>query len=91
MAATTTVTTRIDATVKKEASDALEAMGLTLSSAVNMFLTRVANDRAIPFEVRVPNAVTRAAMAEADEIVARRAARFSSSQEMMEALEAGRE
>lgn len=89
MAATTTITTRIDADVKKKASDALEAMGLTVSGAVAMFLTRVANDEAIPFEVRVPNAATRAAMAEADEIVARRAARFADPQEMMEALEAG--
>lgn len=91
MAATTTITTRIDADVKKKASDALEAMGLTVSGAVAMFLTRVANDQAIPFEVRVPNAATRAAMAEADEIVARRAARFAGPQEMMEALEAGRQ
>jgi DNA-damage-inducible protein J len=90
MAATTTITTRIDAEVKKNASDALEAMGLTLSSAVAMFLTRVANDGAIPFEVRAPNAATRAAMAEANEIVARRTARFIDPQEMLEGLEAGR-
>ena len=91
MAATATVTTRVDETVKKEASEALEAMGLTLSSAINIFLTRVARERAIPFELRVPNAATRAAMAEADEIAARRAARFTDPQEMMDALETGRE
>ena len=91
MAATATVTTRVDETVKKEASEALEAMGLTLSSAINIFLTRVARERAIPFELRVPNAATRAAMAEADEIAARRAARFIDPQEMMDALETGRE
>ena len=91
MPATTTITTRIDETVKKNASEALEAMGLTLSSAVNMFLTRVAHDRAIPFDIRVPNAATRAAMAEADEIASRRTARFSNPNEMMDALETGRE
>ncbi|WP_244497143.1 type II toxin-antitoxin system RelB/DinJ family antitoxin [Aureimonas sp. D3] len=68
---TTTITIRIDETVKKNASEALEAMGLTLSNAVNIFLTRVAHERAIPFDIRVPNAVTRAAMAEADEIASR--------------------
>ncbi|WP_062222193.1 type II toxin-antitoxin system RelB/DinJ family antitoxin [Aureimonas sp. D3] len=91
MPATTTITTRIDETVKKNAAEALEAMGLTLSSAVNIFLTRVAHDRAIPFDIRVPNATTRAAMAEADEIASRRAARFSNANEMMDALETGRE
>ncbi len=45
--------------------------GPDLSSAVNLFLTRVAHDRAIPFDIRVPNAITRAAMAEADEIASR--------------------
>ncbi|WP_427024781.1 type II toxin-antitoxin system RelB/DinJ family antitoxin [Aureimonas ureilytica] len=91
MAATATVTTRVDETVKKEASDALEAMGLTLSSAINIFLTRVARERAIPFAVRVPNATTRAAMAEADEIAARRPVRFTDPQQMMDAFETGRE
>jgi DNA-damage-inducible protein J len=41
----------------------------------------------MPFEVRVPNAETRAAMTEADEIVRTRRARFASAQEMFDALE----
>ena len=88
MAATATITTRVDEAVKREASLALEAMGLTLSSAVNMFLTRVAADGAIPFDVRIPNATTCAVMEEADGIVARRAARFLDPQAMMATLEA---
>ena len=44
---------------------ALEAMGLSMSEAVRIFLRRVAADQAFPLELKVPNAETRAAMAEA--------------------------
>ena len=91
MVATATITTRIDENVKREASIALEAMGLTLSGAVNMFLTRVAAEGAIPFDVRVPNAVSRSAMAEADEIASRRAARFADAEKLVASLETDRD
>jgi len=50
--------------VKADASAVLEAMGLSLSDAIRLFLVRVAKDKALPFEVKVPNAETRAAIAE---------------------------
>jgi DNA-damage-inducible protein J len=61
----TMVHVRLDDALKDRATDALDRMGLTLSEAVRMFLTRVAADQAIPFDVKVPNATTRAAMEEA--------------------------
>ena len=88
MAATTTVHARVEESVKERATVALASMGLTVSSAVNMFLTRVAIEQAIPFDVRVPNAATREAMAEANEIAAARRARFPDAGEMMAKLEA---
>ena len=39
-------------------------MGLSVSDAILLLLIRVAADRALPFEVKVPNAETCAAMAE---------------------------
>lgn len=57
---------RIDQNLKSKASETLDAMGLTLSEAVRVFLTRVATDRAFPFELRVPNAETIAAMQAGD-------------------------
>ena len=42
---------RVDDTVKARAEDACVAMGLTLSLAINIFLTKVANERRIPFEI----------------------------------------
>ncbi len=58
MAADSTVRARIDEQVKKEASRVLEAMGLSVSDAIRMMLMRVATEKALPFEVKVPNAVT---------------------------------
>ena len=55
---------RVDQDLKTKAVEALDAMGLSLSDAVRLMLTRIVAERALPFEVRVPNAVTRAAMEE---------------------------
>lgn len=55
---------RVKERVKAKAAKALAAMGLSVSDAVRVLLTRVAEDKALPFEVKVPNAKTRAAMAE---------------------------
>ncbi|WP_442909765.1 type II toxin-antitoxin system RelB/DinJ family antitoxin [Hyphomicrobium sp.] len=64
MATDTTVRARIDGAVKEEAAHVLDAMGLTVSDAIRIMLMRVAAEKALPFELKVPNAETRAAMAE---------------------------
>jgi DNA-damage-inducible protein J len=58
---------RIDTETKERATTALDAMGLSLSDAVRLFLRRVADEQRMPFEIRVPNAATREAMRELDE------------------------
>jgi DNA-damage-inducible protein J len=78
---------RIDEQVKKEATEALKKMGLSVSDAVKMLLVRVAAEKRLPFEVRVPNAETVAAIEEAEEIVQRRWARFQSADDLVQALE----
>jgi DNA-damage-inducible protein J len=55
---------RVDGKVKAKAAKALAAMGLTVSDAVRLLLNRVAAENALPFEVRVPNKETLAAMEE---------------------------
>lgn len=62
--ADTYVRARIDSATKKRAADALEAMGLSISDAIRLLMLRVADERRLPFEVKAPNAVTRAAIAE---------------------------
>jgi DNA-damage-inducible protein J len=57
---------RVDEELKVRASDTLEKMGLSLSDAVRLLLTRIAAEQALPFEVRVPNAETVAAMQAGD-------------------------
>jgi DNA-damage-inducible protein J len=65
MAANQLVQTRIDRAIKEEAAAVLAAMGLTVSDAVRLMLTRVAREHALPFDPLIPNATTVAAMKEA--------------------------
>ena len=65
MAANQLVQTRIDGDIKEEAAAVLAAMGLTVSDAVRLMLTRVAKEHALPFDPMVPNATTVMAMREA--------------------------
>ena len=53
---------RVDEKVKAKAAKTLAAMGLTVSDAVRLLLTRVAAEKAMPFEIRVPNRATQAAI-----------------------------
>ncbi len=52
------VRARINADTKAEATEALAAMGLSISDYIRMALVRVARDKAVPFPVKVPNALT---------------------------------
>ena len=63
---TTMVHVRVDEKVKEDAAKTLAAMGMSVSDAVRMLLIRVAAEKALPFEVRVPNAATIKAMQAAD-------------------------
>ena len=78
---------RIDDETKAQATQTLAAMGLSVSDAVRLFLHRVVVDQAFPLELKVPNAETRKAMTEADEIVSTHQARFSTAAELFDDLE----
>jgi DNA-damage-inducible protein J len=64
--ATTMVHVRLDEKTKRRAAKTLAGMGISVSDAVRMLLVRVAAEKALPFEVRVPNATTVKAMRAAD-------------------------
>jgi DNA-damage-inducible protein J len=53
----TTVRARIDEDIRDHAAQVLSSMGLTVSDAIRMLLTRVATDEAFPFDL-TPNALT---------------------------------
>ena len=59
------VQARVNRDIKEEASVVLAAMGLSVSDAVRLLLTRVAREKALPFAPLIPNAETIAAMKEA--------------------------
>jgi DNA-damage-inducible protein J len=59
------VRARIDEHIKEEATIVLAAMGLTVSDAFRLMLTRIAREKSLPFDPLVPNAETIAAMKEA--------------------------
>ena len=65
MPANAVVRARIDEQIKEEAAVVPAAMGLTVSDALLIMLTRVAREKALPFEPLVPNKETIQAMKEA--------------------------
>ncbi|WP_317627909.1 type II toxin-antitoxin system RelB/DinJ family antitoxin [Acidithiobacillus ferrivorans] len=58
IAANAFVRARIDEGLKNEAAAVLADMGLTISDVVRIVLTKVAMEKALPFEMRVPNKLT---------------------------------
>lgn len=83
MAATDVVRARIDSKLKKEAGVILADMGLSVSDAIRLMLVRVVSEKALPFDVRVPNSETQAAMRDLRE---GKVERFSSVAALMDAL-----
>lgn len=80
MPATTMVHVRVDEKTKSQATEALGAMGLSVSDAIRVFLMRVAAEKRLPFALRVPNAETRAAMVETAELVHHRRGKFKTAE-----------
>jgi DNA-damage-inducible protein J len=62
MAASEVVRARINSDLKKQATNILSQMGLSVSDVIRMVLMRVAAEKALPFEVYVPNSDTKAAI-----------------------------
>ena len=85
MATDSIVQVRIDRRIKKEAAHVLEGMGLSVSDAVRMLLMRIAREKAIPFDIRVPNAQTVAAI---DELESGKGVSSNSVEELMADLNA---
>lgn len=60
----------IDSALKQEAETLFDELGLTMSSAITVFLRSAVNYNGLPFELRrfVPNAETKAALDEYEEM-----------------------
>lgn len=58
MATKTTINVRTDTATKRSAQAVFKKMGLDLSTGVNMYLSLVAQDKAMPFTPRTVNGFT---------------------------------
>ncbi|MGH6896890.1 MAG: type II toxin-antitoxin system RelB/DinJ family antitoxin [Geminicoccaceae bacterium] len=65
MAKTETIRARVEPELKREAEGVLKSLGLNASEAITLFYRQVALRRGLPFEIRLPNETTRAAMRDA--------------------------
>jgi len=61
---TVTLAVEVDEKRRAEAEKVLQSYGLTMSIAVNVLLRRIVEDQTLPLELKVPNAATRAAIAQ---------------------------
>ena len=67
MAATASfVRARIDKSLRDEAAAVLAEMGLTVSDVVRIALTKVAKEKALPFEMCIPNKSTAETLARSE-------------------------
>lgn len=78
------IRSRIDPSLKENATRILAACGLNVSDAVRLFLHQVVAQNGLPFAVKAPNAATRAAMEEAESGAL---PRFASMQELFDDLD----
>lgn len=79
------VRARIQPAVKDEAEAIFRSLGLTHSQAIQIFYHQVTLTRGLPFDVRMPNAATRLALQEAEEVHALR--RYPSVDALFDELE----
>lgn len=88
MASSSMLHVRLDEVTKAKGTAVLDAIGLSASDAVRLLYHRLIADQAFPLELKVPNAETQAAMAEAEEIIADRRARFADGEALIAHLDA---
>lgn len=87
---TTNLNIRIDKDVKMQAENIFDALGLNMTTAVNIFLRQAIRENGIPFDVKlnVPNETTAAAIAEGRALAYDKTAKgFSSMDDLRAALE----
>lgn len=67
MSKTELIQVNIEPKLKHEVEEILQKSGLTVSEAINLFYRQIRQNKGIPFQVKIPNAITRKTMQETDE------------------------
>ena len=86
MTATSMLHVRLDDRLKERGNAVLSAMGLSAADAVRLLYHRLIADQAFPLELKVPNAETQAAMAEAKAMLAASRVRFADGVSLIDSL-----
>lgn len=58
MANSTTIQARVDVDTKKQVKGILDALDISMSEAITMFLRQIIFHRGIPFNLKIPNELT---------------------------------
>jgi DNA-damage-inducible protein J len=86
----TNLNIRVDKTVKDQAEEIFNELGLNMTTAINVFLRSTIREHGIPFELKLdePNATTIAAIEEGKKLLSDPTApRYSSIEDLKAALE----
>ena len=64
-----TINIRTDSATKNKAEQLFEAFGMSMSTAINIFLKQAVREQRIPFDItnEIPNALTEKVLKESDE------------------------
>ena len=84
MSKNATIRTRIEPSLKREEESILSELGLTASETVQLLYRQIKLQRGLPFEVRIPNALTRRTLNASK--VGRNVKRFGSKKELFVGL-----
>lgn len=87
--ANSTISIRVNESLKEQAQELFKSWGLDMSTAVNIFLSQTVREQRIPFVIggEVPNDETVAAMREVEEMAKRGERGFFSIEDMIKELE----
>lgn len=87
---TTNINIRTDSLIKAQAEDIFKALGLNMSTAINMFLRQTIRENGIPFDLKLdePNKTTVQAIEEGRKIARDKSVKgYSNMEDLKEALD----
>ena len=80
---TDVINARIEPELKSSAEKIFKSLGMSTTDAISIFLSQVVLNQGLPFAVKIPNAVTRAAV---DEVRSGKGKKYTSSKALMDEL-----
>jgi DNA-damage-inducible protein J len=80
----TVVRARVNGALKDDVESILSSLGLTMSDAINAFLSQVKLNKGMPFDVKIPNKITEETLIESAK--GKNIKRFKSMDDLLEDL-----